>query len=66
MQSRRSVALDLPLRVLVWQEVDGTVWTGYHDVAGLAAQHGIGDRDEVVAAMQTGLEALLRQATASY
>ncbi|MBA4107414.1 MAG: peptidase [Pirellula sp.] len=66
MQSRRSVALDLPLRVVVWEEADGTVWTGYHDVAGLAAQHGIGDRDEVVAAMQAGLEALLRQATAPY
>ncbi|MBL9162455.1 MAG: serine hydrolase [Planctomycetaceae bacterium] len=66
MQSRRSVALDLPLRVAVWEEADGTVWTGYHDVAGLAAQHGIGDRDEVVAAMQAGLEALLRQATAPY
>lgn len=66
MQSRRSVALDLPLRVVVWEEADGTVWMGYHDVAGLAAQHGIGDRDEVVAAMQAGLEALLRQATAPY
>lgn len=66
MQSRRSVALDLPLRVVVWEEPDGTVWAGYHDVAELAAQHGIGDRDEVVAAMQSGLEALLRQATAPY
>ena len=66
MKSRRSVALELPLRVLVWEEADGTVWAGYHDVAEMAAQHGIGDREEVVAAMQGGLEALLRQATAPY
>lgn len=66
MQSRRSVALDLPLRVVVWEEADGTVWAGYHDVAGLAAQHGIGDREQVVDAMQSALEAMLRQATAPY
>jgi len=66
MQSRRSVALDLPLRVVVWEEPDGTVWAGYHDVGRVAALHGIGDRDEFVAAMQSGLEAILRQATAPY
>ena len=66
MQSRRSVALDLPLRVVVWEEPDGTVWAGYHDVGRMAAQHGIGDRDEVVAAMQSGLEAMLSQATSPY
>jgi D-alanyl-D-alanine carboxypeptidase len=66
MQSRRSVAIDLPLRVLVWEEPDGTVWAGYHDVAGFAAQHGIGDREQVVDGMQAGLESLLRQATAPY
>lgn len=66
MQSQRSVALDLPLRIVVWEEPDGTVWAGYHDVAGLAARHGIGDREQVVEAMQAGLEAMLRQATAPY
>jgi CubicO group peptidase (beta-lactamase class C family)/uncharacterized protein (DUF302 family) len=66
MQSRRSIALDLPLRVVVWEEADGTVWAGYHDVAALAAQHGIGDRDQVVETMDAGLESLLRHATAPY
>src|SRR5574337_414677 len=32
MLSRPGIALDLPLRVVVWQEADGTVWLGYHDV----------------------------------
>jgi CubicO group peptidase (beta-lactamase class C family)/uncharacterized protein (DUF302 family) len=66
MQSRRSIALDLPLRVVVWEEADGTVWAGHHDVAALASQHGIGDREQVVEAMDTGLESLLRHATAPY
>jgi CubicO group peptidase (beta-lactamase class C family)/uncharacterized protein (DUF302 family) len=66
MLSRPSVALELPLRVVVWQEADGTVWAGYHDVADLARQHGITDRAQTVAAMQAGLTAALAHATAPF
>jgi D-alanyl-D-alanine carboxypeptidase len=66
MLSRPSIALDLPLRVVVWQEPDGTVWLGYHDVADLVQRYGIADRADVVAVMQAGLAAALRHATAPY
>lgn len=66
MLSRPGVALELPLRVLVWQEADGTVWAGYHDVPELARQHGITDRAETVEAMRGGLAAALAHATAPY
>ena len=66
MQSRRSIALELPLRVVVWQEADGTVWTGYNAIADLAAKHGITDRDAVIAAMRDALEAAVKYATAPY
>lgn len=66
MLSRPSIALDLPLRVVVWQESDGSVWAGYHDVEALAGQHGIGDRTETVKAMNAGLTAALAHATAPY
>ncbi len=66
MLSRPSVALDLPLRVAVWQEVDGTVWAGYHDVSDLASGHGITDRAETLEAMKSGLTAALAHATAPY
>jgi uncharacterized protein (DUF302 family) len=66
MLSQPSVALDLPLRVVVWQEADGTVWAGYHDVADLARRHGITDRTETVEAMKVGLTAALGHATAPY
>ena len=66
MLERPSVALDLPLRVLVWQEADGTVWAGYHDVPELARQHGIKDRGEIIDAMRKGLAAALGHATAPY
>jgi D-alanyl-D-alanine carboxypeptidase len=63
---RPSVALDLPLRVMVWQEADGTVWVGYRDVADLARQHGITDRRETIEAMKASLAAALSHATAPY
>jgi uncharacterized protein (DUF302 family) len=36
-----TVALDLPLRVLVWEEDDGTVWVGYNAPGYLAERHGV-------------------------
>jgi uncharacterized protein (DUF302 family) len=66
MLSRPSIALDLPLRVAVWQEADGTVWTGYHDVSDLATQHGIADRATVIDAFRRGVAAALDHATAPY
>lgn len=35
------VALDLPLKVLVWMDDDGAVWMSYLDAAWLAAHHGL-------------------------
>ena len=66
MASRPSVALDLPLRVVVWQEPDGKVWVGYRDAADLARQHGIMDRTESVAAMRASVAAAVAHATAPY
>ena len=36
-----TVALDLPLRVLVWEADDGTVWVGYNTPGYLAERHGV-------------------------
>jgi D-alanyl-D-alanine carboxypeptidase len=66
MQQRRSIALDLPLRVVVWEEADGTVWAGYDEVGALAARHGITDSDAVITSMRTALEAAVKHATAPY
>jgi len=66
MLSRPSIALDLPLRVVVWQESDGTVWLGYHDVLDLVQRYGIADRADVVTLMRAGLAAASRHATVPY
>lgn len=63
MQSRGSVAFDLPLRVLVWQEENGTVWAGYPDIAELASRHGVAGQSATVDAMRSSLAAALAHAT---
>lgn len=34
-----SIALDLPLKILVWEEADGKVWLSYNDPAWLQERH---------------------------
>jgi uncharacterized protein (DUF302 family) len=36
-----TVALDLPLRVLIWEETDGTAVVGYSSPAWIGARHGV-------------------------
>jgi uncharacterized protein (DUF302 family) len=38
-----TVAIDLPLKVLVWEDADGKVWLSYNSPAYLKQRHGIPD-----------------------
>ena len=64
MQGRQTIGLDLPLRVLVWEDEAGKAWLTYRRVASLARQHHVTDRDDPVKALDDGLAALARAATA--
>jgi uncharacterized protein (DUF302 family) len=39
MQAEQIVAIDLPSKVLGWQDAHGQVWLGYRDLRAVAAQH---------------------------
>jgi len=41
MQAAPTVAIDLPLKALFWQDADGKVWLSYNDPAYLQQRHGI-------------------------
>ena len=62
MQSRQTIGLDLPLRVLVWEDAAGKVWLTYRRVEPLARQHHVTGCDETVKALDDGLSALARAA----
>jgi uncharacterized protein (DUF302 family) len=65
MQSRQTIGLDLPLRVLVWEDEAGKVWLTYHPLGLLAQFHHVADRDEAVKSLDAGLSALARAATSA-
>jgi uncharacterized protein (DUF302 family) len=62
MQVRQTLGLDLPLRVLVWEDEAGRVWLSYRRVESLARQHHLTGHDEAVMARDEGLGALARAA----
>jgi uncharacterized protein (DUF302 family) len=64
MQSQQTIGLDLPLRILVWEDAAGKVWLTYRRVDSLVQQHHVIGRDEAVKALDAGLAGLARAATA--
>ena len=62
MQSQQTIGLDLPLRVLVWEDAAGKVWLTYHRPEFLAQRHHVMNHDETVKALGAGLTALTRAA----
>jgi uncharacterized protein (DUF302 family) len=64
MQSQQTIGLDLPLRVLVWEDAAGKVWLSYHRVEDLARRHHVTGHDKAVKALDDGLAGLADAATA--
>jgi CubicO group peptidase (beta-lactamase class C family)/uncharacterized protein (DUF302 family) len=58
MQDSQPAALDLPLRISIWEDARKRVWVGYHSIDGLAAEYGIADKT-TVRAMSQGLQRLV-------
>jgi uncharacterized protein (DUF302 family) len=50
MQAAQTTGIDLPLKVLAWEDAGGAVWVTYNDPAWLARRHGLGQ--EVAATAQ--------------
>ncbi|MCB1928468.1 MAG: DUF302 domain-containing protein [Rhodocyclaceae bacterium] len=63
MACAQTVAIDLPLKALVWQDEAGKVWLGYNDPVWIAARHDAGDCP-VVGNVAGALKALATAATA--
>ena len=57
MTSTQAVALDLPVKVLAFEDENGQVWMTYNDPGWLLRRHGITDRDPVGEKMTKALGA---------
>ena len=47
MQDKQGVALDLPLRVSVWQDKIGRVWVGYENLDDVAKTYDLQDKQTI-------------------
>ena len=64
MQSRQIAGLDLPLKILVWEDESKKARLAYDDLSWLAARHGLGSETAPVIAAMTNLMASLTQKAA--
>jgi uncharacterized protein (DUF302 family) len=62
MQAVQTIGIDLPLKMLVWQDETQRTFVSYNDPAFLAARHDVRDHDAVVSAMASALAAISREA----
>jgi uncharacterized protein (DUF302 family) len=63
MQAEQLLGLDLPLRILASEDVDGQAWLTYHDPAALTRYHGIDPATQpTVPAMTALLRTLVSEA----
>ena len=65
MQDAQMIGIDLPMKVLFWEDNQGSVWLGFNEPSWLAERHGIDPLLESwLSALSFGLEAVAKQATA--
>jgi uncharacterized protein (DUF302 family) len=65
MQAVQTVAIDLPLKALVWQDASGDTWLSWNDPAWLAARHRLAGTDVVVGKLTAVLGEVAETATAA-
>jgi uncharacterized protein (DUF302 family) len=66
MQSIQTIGIDLPLKVLVWQDEAGNTWVSYNDPAWLAQRHALGPAAApAITALSAALNAVAKAAAAS-
>jgi uncharacterized protein (DUF302 family) len=65
MQKTQTIGLDLPLKILVWQDEAGDTFVTYNDPVWLARRHGITGEMEAVAGKLSGALAAVASAAAT-
>lgn len=61
MQENQSIAIELPLKIAVWEDKDGSVWVSFPQMSPLAEKYGM-EGNPVIANMQALLENIVKKA----
>ena len=62
MQAGQTVGIDLPLKVLVWENGTGKTWISYNEPSWIAQRHGLTNVDPIVDKMVALLDAVTAKA----
>lgn len=65
MQADQTIGIDLPLRMLAWEDAAGRSWLAYDDPASLVRRHGIDSESQPSVAAMTALLATLAKEAAA-
>jgi uncharacterized protein (DUF302 family) len=63
MLADQTMAVELPLRFLVWQGEDGKARVSYDPIKSIAARHKLTGRDELLTKMTGAIESIVKEAT---
>ncbi|HEY3150857.1 MAG TPA: DUF302 domain-containing protein [Candidatus Binatia bacterium] len=64
-QSIQTVGIDLPLKILVWQDSADKTWLSYNEASWLARRHNVTGAEPVVNSLDALLTAIAKKATDS-
>lgn len=65
MQSVQAVGIDLPLKILVWQDAENNTWLSYNEPRWIAQRHNVTNAEPVVGKMTVMLSAIAKEAAGS-
>src|ERR1700739_3626815 len=66
MQANQEIGIELPLKILVWQDQAGTTWLSYNDISWITKRHRLGHQSEAaVNALGKAVSALAAAAAGS-
>ena len=63
MQANQAIGIDLPLKVLVWQDASGKTWLSYNDPGWLEKRHELAGAERIIASMAQALSSIVAEAT---
>ena len=65
MQAVQTVGIDLPLKILVWQDAANNTWLSYNEPGWIAQRHSVAGAESTVDKMADLLRAIAREAAGS-
>src|SRR5215470_11184721 len=65
MQSAQTVGIDLPLKILVWQDAANNTWVSHNEPSWIAQRHGVAGGESTIDKMADLLRAIAREASGS-